>query len=129
GQLKLSGTYATLTDLETAFPNGAEGLYLVTADGFTYRWDGSAWIRAAQFQSSGIADGSVTPEKTNFIIQSLNRLNKNSNDIMYGKIVNGYGEIVDFAAGFLSHKIPAKSGDTFIITFDTGFNNTIGGFF
>jgi len=63
GQLKLDGVYATLVDLQTAFPSGATGLYLITADGFTYRWGGSAWIKAVQFQSSGIADDSILPTK------------------------------------------------------------------
>ncbi len=60
GQLKLEDTFVTLTELETAHPTGAEGLFLVTVDGFTYRWNGSSWVQAAQFQSTGIADESVT---------------------------------------------------------------------
>ena len=63
GQLKLDGIYATVTELETAYPTGATGLYLVTSDGYTYRWNGSAWIKTVQFQSTGIADKTISFSK------------------------------------------------------------------
>jgi lysophospholipase L1-like esterase len=63
GQLKLDGIYTTLSELQTAYPSGATGLHLVTADGYTYRWDDSSWARATLFQSSGIAAESITPNE------------------------------------------------------------------
>lgn len=70
------GPYATLTALQTAFPTGSTGFHLVTADGFTYYWNGTAWTKGVQYQTTGIAKGGitgeeialsvVTPEKTNF---------------------------------------------------------------
>jgi hypothetical protein len=53
------GTYATLTDLQTAYPTGTTGIYLVTADGKWYYWDGSAWTAGGTYQSTGIGDGTV----------------------------------------------------------------------
>ena len=58
-------TYATLTALQTAYPTGNTNIYLVIADGKWYYWNGSAWTAGGTYQSTGIADGSVTPEKTN----------------------------------------------------------------
>lgn len=59
--------FATLAALQSAYPTGKAGLMLVTADGKVYFWNGSAWTAGAQFQSTGLADGSITPEKTNFV--------------------------------------------------------------
>jgi hypothetical protein len=35
----------------------------VTADGYWYYWNGTAWTQGATYQSTGITDGSITPEK------------------------------------------------------------------
>lgn len=86
GQLKLDGTYDTLTALQTAFPTGAVGLYLVLADGFTYRWN-SEWVRAVQFQSTGIADNSVKSRHIDVMVQSSNLFDKN--DVTVGQRLTG----------------------------------------
>lgn len=57
------GTYATLTDLQTAFPTGNTNIYLVTADGNWYYWNSIAWTAGGVYQSTGIADNSITKEK------------------------------------------------------------------
>lgn len=57
------GPYATLVALQTAFPTGASGIYLVTADGKWYFWSASAWTAGGTYQATGIADGSVTAVK------------------------------------------------------------------
>ncbi|SHH35998.1 BppU family phage baseplate upper protein [Clostridium grantii] len=59
GQLKLEGNYDTLALLQAAHPTGAEGLYLVVEDGYTYRWSGTVWTQAVQFQSTGIGNGTI----------------------------------------------------------------------
>ena len=57
------GTYDTLEDLKKAHPNGALGIYVVIADGCWYAWDGAYWIKGAIYQSTGIADSSITNQK------------------------------------------------------------------
>jgi lysophospholipase L1-like esterase len=57
------GTYATLTDLQNAFPTGNTNIYLITADGKWYYWSGSAWTSGGTYQSTGIADSSITSSK------------------------------------------------------------------
>jgi lysophospholipase L1-like esterase len=56
------GVYATVVALEAAHPTGDTGVYLVTADGKWYYWNGSAWTDGGTYQSTGIADGSITEE-------------------------------------------------------------------
>jgi hypothetical protein len=65
---KMTGTpkiiKATVSDLTTAYPTGSTDLALVTADGFLYQWVSNAWTKTTvQYQSTGIADGSVTAIK------------------------------------------------------------------
>jgi len=60
------GVYATLELLQTAFPLGTDGIYLVTADGKWYYWNGSAWTAGSIYQSTGIADKAITSGKTAF---------------------------------------------------------------
>jgi len=45
-----NGTYATLGDLTTDDPNHAH-IYVVTADGKWYYWDGSAWAAGGVYQA------------------------------------------------------------------------------
>ncbi|PKG23951.1 hypothetical protein [Niallia nealsonii] len=61
---KMTGTpkivKATLAELTSSFPSGSTELALVTADGFLYQWTSNTWKKTIQYQSLGIADGSVT---------------------------------------------------------------------
>lgn len=76
------GTYATLSALQTAFPNGAVGIYVVTADGKWYYWNGSAWTVGGTYQSTGIAMSSIGPEFLSFSaltgIKGKNLFNKSA---------------------------------------------------
>jgi hypothetical protein len=53
------GTYATLAALQTAFPTGTTGIYVVTTDGKWYYWGDSAWTAGGIYQSTGIPDSSI----------------------------------------------------------------------
>jgi hypothetical protein len=57
------GVYATLSALQTAFPTGNNNLYVVTADGKWYFWNGTAWTAGGVYQSTSIAPGSITYDK------------------------------------------------------------------
>lgn len=73
GNASPKGTYATVTDLQTAFPTGTTGIYVVTADGKWYYWAGSAWTAGGTYQSTTVADNTLvesqlsTTLKTNYI--------------------------------------------------------------
>lgn len=70
GNASPKGVYATVQDLQTAKPNGDTGIYVVTADGKWYYWNGSVWTAGGQYQSTGIADNSIK-------YNNLSILNKN----------------------------------------------------
>ena len=46
------GTYATLADLQAAYPTGTTGIYVVSATGYWYYWNGSAWTAGGTYLSS-----------------------------------------------------------------------------
>ncbi len=46
------GVYATLALLQAAYPTGNTNIYIVTADGNWYYWNGSAWTAGGVYQST-----------------------------------------------------------------------------
>lgn len=48
------GTYATITDLQNAFPNGNTNIYIVNSDGNWYYWNGSTWTAGGIYLSAGL---------------------------------------------------------------------------
>lgn len=77
-----SGTYGTVAALKAAYPNGDSNIYIVTADGNWYYWNGIEWTAGGQYQTTGIADGgvdvdqifdeAVMPPKTSFLTMGKN---------------------------------------------------------
>ena len=61
------GTYDNLSALQTAYPNGASGVYVTSDDGHWHYWNGSAWADGGVYQATEIADASITPDKTSFM--------------------------------------------------------------
>lgn len=45
------GVYPTLAALQAAFPTGTQGIYVVTADGHWYYWNGTAWTDGGQYKA------------------------------------------------------------------------------
>jgi len=50
------GAYATVAGLQAAYPTGNSNIYVVTADGKWYFWNGTAWTAGGVYQGTGIAD-------------------------------------------------------------------------
>lgn len=73
------GAYSTLTALQSAFPNGDNGVYIVSADGKWYYWNGSAWTAGGTYQSTTLASGIVTADKLNTQFDYRAYLNSNEN--------------------------------------------------
>ncbi|MFA6943131.1 MAG: metallophosphoesterase, partial [Bacilli bacterium] len=65
-----SGVYATLVALKTAYPNGNSNIYVVTADGKWYYWNGTDWVAGGVYQSQGIADKSIGTNETQEIVMN-----------------------------------------------------------
>lgn len=86
------GVYATLSDLQAAHPTGDSNIYLVTADGNWYYWNGSAWTAGGVYQSTGLANDSVDLRHTTFISPGKNKINEN--EIINGEVVIAPGTII-----------------------------------
>ena len=63
-----AGVYATVEALTAAVTTdaGKAKIYLVSADGKWYYWNGSAWTGGGVYQAAGIADESITLKKLAF---------------------------------------------------------------
>lgn len=54
------GAYASLTELQSAFPTGDTGIYIVSADGNWYYWNGSAWTVGGQYLTTQFVSALTT---------------------------------------------------------------------
>jgi len=59
GNATPKGTYATLVALQTAYPTGTTGIYVVVADGKWYYYTASTWTAGGVYQSTGMANNTV----------------------------------------------------------------------
>lgn len=57
------GTFSTVQDLQSAFPSGAEGVYVVTSDGTWRYWDGAEWKSGGIYQTSLVKEGLYASNK------------------------------------------------------------------
>src|SRR5690625_4588347 len=51
GNMTPKGAYTTLQELENAYPNGSEGVYIVQSEGHWYFWNGSSWTDGGLYQA------------------------------------------------------------------------------
>jgi len=58
--LELKGAFNTLQALESAFPNGTSGLFIVHADNSWYYWSGNKWSKGNEFETVPWADFMTT---------------------------------------------------------------------
>ena len=75
-----AGVYATVSDLTTANPDHSK-IYLVTADGKWYYWNGSAWTAGGQYLNNELFD-EITENTRNIITYPI------INDVIHGVSVN-----------------------------------------
>jgi lysophospholipase L1-like esterase len=113
------GVYATLTALQSAYPTGNTNIYLVTGDGKWYYWNGTAWTVGGTYQSSGIADGSVSPLKTSFLTTGKNLFNKNTVNIGY-YVYEANGTLAASASYNASDYIPVSPATNYSFVSPTG---------
>ena len=59
------GVYGSLDELKEARPTGDNGIYLTSADGRWNYWNGNEWISGGVYQSTSLADESITADKLN----------------------------------------------------------------
>jgi lysophospholipase L1-like esterase len=113
------GVYPTLSALQTAFPTGNANIYVVTADGKWYYWNGSAWSAGGIYQSTGVPDKSITYNKTDFMVSSTNLFNKNTvTDNFY---IDINGNMLSSSTLCVSDYIPVQPGD--VLSVSAGFGS------
>lgn len=91
------GVYATLSDLQSAYPTGTSGIYVVTADGHWYYWNGSAWTDGGQYLMLELEAENIDFDNTDneFVSTNVqNAVQEARNDIIEKrKVVHNYGDI------------------------------------
>ena len=97
--------------------DGKKRAYVVTADGKWYFWNGSAWTEGGVYQAVSVADGSILPEKTNFI-----RFGKN----LFNKLTVTEGKYVNYTTGNLSANAAYHVSDFIPIQPNTVYTRSFG---
>lgn len=97
---KLAGTYATLAALQTAYPSGTTGNFLVEANGHWYYWDG-AWT------DGGVYSGMKIDSSLN--VNSDNAISNKAVTSEFKKLTNKF-IMTAIASHPLWINVPLKSG-------------------
>jgi Carbohydrate esterase, sialic acid-specific acetylesterase len=120
------GTYTTLENLQAAFPNGDSGNYVLQSDGHIYHWDGVAWgDTGILYQAVGLADGSVTENKTTFAHREGDNLFDKTKASVGLARYTGTAYDSSYTDIRYSDFIPASQGDTFTISDFKPYRNVI----
>lgn len=70
--------YYTLSALQNAYPNGADGVFLVLENGHIYIWNGSSWADAGTYQGIEVPVKSVSPMNTTFLVTGNQMFDKST---------------------------------------------------
>lgn len=119
-QLKVSGT-DTSTNILGFTSN--KGIYVGTDNGHWYYWNGSAYADGGVYQATELADGSVTPNKTSFLVPGNNLFNKDSSNIILGKYLDrSSGVELDNAQYYISDYIQVAPSTNYIFNIPNIFS-------
>lgn len=91
-------------------------VYVNTTDGHWYYYNGAEWIDGGVYQSVGLADGSVTPEKTSFITHNISDNLFNPNECVLGKYIGGSstdGIVEKENSAFAYYKLEVEPGTNY----------------
>lgn len=104
------GIFPTLSDLETAFPDGDDYIYLVLANGHWYYWDGDSWNDGGAYLSP-LPDDALSKTSNNSVRNSVitNELYKaeklhllytpqTDSDVQENKVVNNTNGELEYAS-------------------------------
>ena len=116
------GTYATLSGLTNAHPNGNNRRYVVSDNGHWYYWNGSKWESGGVYQSSGIAENSVSPKEVNFASSIANLFDKNRVK-KGGHYHSGNHQWVEYEGLSTSDFISCSAGDVIKVKVGSNFTN------
>ena len=96
-------------------------IYVNTTNGNWYSWNGNEWVIGGVYNSQGIADKSITENKTSFINVSIgiNKFDKEIADI--GKYQKN-GTTVTEDALYYMVKVDVKEGDILRVTYNSNLS-------
>ena len=98
------GVYDTLGDLQSAYPEGNNNIYIVLADGHWYYWNGSAWTDGGVYLSS-LPDDKLNEESQNSVqnavVTKLNDGKTYTPTLYQDKSLNDDGGLVN-TTGFVA---------------------------
>ena len=105
------GVFATLSDLQTAYPSGTSGLFVVLANGHWYYYNtgSSSWTDGGVYQSTGIGEGSIvlsnlsTSLKNALLISYTDALPSNITDLNNFPGNSAYGVYSDHTSTQLAN--------------------------
>lgn len=89
-------------------------VYVNTTDGNWYSWNGTEWVIGGVYNSQGIGEGEVTPNKTNFF-EKINLFDYRT--IIDGKFISSDTEN-ESSEYYYSDFIPVEPGATYIIPYN-----------
>lgn len=121
--------FETLAQLESKYPSGDNGVYVVTSDGNWYYWNSidKKWTSGGVYQASGIANGAVgfSEMKTNTIDTSLINSQLLSEELVelfdknlvsLNKAVRELtDELIDVQGFFVTNYIPLSIGASLLV--------------
>ena len=110
------GVYATVAALTSAIPKGNSNIYVVSADGCWYYWNGNAWTKGGTYQSTGIGDNTIQQRHLEGVSGLHNLYNPNT-QLTDGYIHYQTAQIVNDPA-YKYAKIPIIGGMSYFITKD-----------
>ena len=127
------GTYDTLQDLNTAFPTGTSGVYIIRENNHWYYWNGSVWtdggeLYLSQSSDEAFSESSIYPVQ-NRIIKSnfyLDDTKTTDIEILTGNWVDkNSGVLTQYPTAHYTDFINCFESDTFQITAQCFFNTCI----
>ena len=123
-------SFATLSELQTAYPSGDTFNHVVLSDGMIYTWANAQWTNTkVQANGTGIAPKSVTPESTTFFGKSRNLFDGEflSAVFTWANSTGGPDKLFLTGNGYLNHEgtviiFPIESNETYTIKIHDAHN-------
>lgn len=129
------GVYSSVTALQSAYPNGSNDVFIVSSDGKWYYWNGSSWVAGGTYQSTALADKSVTNDKLadGVFITKIDEISTQQTINLFNpkKAVKGViltdGSLYTNTHVYTSDFIPVSANELFYKNTPTGFETSFWG--